>query len=55
MIPFNTKCFVPRVSRVSTKSIFPAWKLMSECYIEFGLMANSVELTGERVNVGHFH
>ena len=28
---------------------------MSECYIEFGLMANSVELARARVNVGHFH
>ena len=26
---------------------------MSECYIEFGLMANSVEFTRARVNVGH--
>ena len=28
---------------------------MSEYYIEFGLMANSIELTRARVNVGHFH
>ena len=28
---------------------------MSEYYIEFGLMTNSVELTRARVDVGHFH
>ena len=39
------------VPRVSTKSIFPASKLVSECYIEFRLMAKRVELTRARVNM----
>ena len=48
MIPFNTKCFRQlhqEYQGYQQNPYFQLMKLMSECYIEFGLMANSAELT----------
>ena len=53
MIPFNTKCFGQLYQEYQEyqQNPYSQLKLMSECYIEFGLLANGVELTRARVNM----
>ena len=46
MITFNIKCF---------RQLYQEYQRNPGCYIEFGLMANSVKLTRARVNFGNFH
>ena len=49
MITFNIKCFR------QLHQEYQEYQQNPGCYIEFGLMANSVELTRARANFGNFH